>query len=282
MDDEVGSIGVALAPAGSVRVQRRAARSAARVALPVAGTLAFFAILELVVRSGMVVRQAMPPPTEIAGSLGSVVATGRFWSSLAKTLEGWALGLGLAAVAAIPIGLIVGTNRWLYRSLRFVIDFLRPIPSVALIPLFILVFGINLSLKTYLVAIGAFWPLFFQTTYGVQDVDPIARDTAHAYRLNRVFRFVFVSLPGSTPYIATGLRISASIALLLAVGTEMVVGLPGLGRDIFKAQYASDAPRTYALIVASGLLGIVIALGFSRLERWVLRWHPSQREEAVQ
>jgi ABC-type nitrate/sulfonate/bicarbonate transport system permease component len=267
-----------IAVPATARLQERAARSAIRVALPVAGTLALFALLELVVRSGMVVRQAMPPPTEIAHALGSIVVTGRFWSSVGRTLEGWGLGLGLAALTAIPIGLLVGTNRWLYRSLRFAIDFLRPIPSVALIPLFILVFGINLSLKTYLVAIGAFWPLFFQTTYGVQDVDPVARDTAHAYRLNRGFRFVFVSLPGATPYIATGLRISASIALLLAVGTEMVVGLPGLGRDIFKAQYASDADRTYALIVSSGLIGILIALGFSRLERWVLRWHPSQRE----
>jgi ABC-type nitrate/sulfonate/bicarbonate transport system permease component len=249
--------------------------------LPVAGTLAFFAILEIVVRSGLVIRQAMPPPTEMADSLFSIVRTEVFWSSVGRTLEGWALGLGLATVTAIPIGLIVGTNKWLYRSLRFVVDFVRPIPSVALIPLFILVFGINLSLKTYLVAIGAFWPLFFQTVYGVQDVDPVARDTAHAYRLNRVFRFFFVSLPGSTPYIATGLRISASIALLLAVGTEMVVGLPGLGRDVFRAQYAGDAPRTYALIAASGLLGIVIALGFSRLERRALRWHPSQRKEAA-
>lgn len=261
------------------RLPRLAARSLTRVLLPVAGTLAFFAILELVVRSGLVIRQAMPPPTSMADSLFSIVRTERFWASVARTLEGWALGLGLATVTAIPIGLVVGTNRWLYRSLRFVVDFVRPIPSVALIPLFILVFGINLSLKTYLVAIGAFWPLFFQTVYGVQDVDPVARDTAAAYRLNRLFRFVFVSLPGSTPYIATGLRISASIALLLAVGTEMVVGLPGLGRDVFKAQYAGDAPRTYALIVASGLLGIAIALGFNRLERRALRWHPSQRKE---
>lgn len=257
----------------------RLARASSRLLLPIAGTLAFFAIIELVVRAGWVIEQALPPPTQMAGALYDVGQTGTFWSSVARTLEGWAFGLGLAIVVAIPAGLIVGTNRWLYRSLRFVIDFLRPIPSVALIPLFILIFGINLQLKAYLVALGAFWPLFFQTTYGVQDVDPIARDTAHAYRLNRVFRFVFVSLPGATPYIATGLRISASIALLLAVGTEMVVGLPGLGRDIFKAQYAGDAPRTYALIVASGLLGIMIALAFTRLERRTLRWHPSQRRE---
>jgi ABC-type nitrate/sulfonate/bicarbonate transport system permease component len=177
------------------------------------------------------------------------------------------------------VGIVVGTSRWLYRSVRFVIDFIRPIPSIALLPLFILVFGIGLRLEMYIVALGAFWPLFFQTMYGVQDVDPVARDTAHAYRLNRFMRFVFISLPGATPYIATGLRIAASIALLLAVGTEMVVGLPGLGHDIYQAQYAANTPKAYALIAASGLLGVLMAIGFNRLERRTLRWHPSQRRD---
>ena len=186
----------------------------------------------------------MPRPTSMAAALFDEVRTGHFWNSILHTLQGWGLGLAIAIVAAIPLGIIVGTSPWLYRSLRFVIDFLRPIPSVALLPLFILLFGLNLDLEAYIVALGAFWPLFFQTIYGVQDVDPVARDTAEAYRLNGLFRFFFVSLPGATPYIATGLRISASIALLLAVGTEMVVGLPGLGFDIkFAATGRGHTPR---------------------------------------
>jgi ABC-type nitrate/sulfonate/bicarbonate transport system permease component len=255
------------------------ARRAGKAAVPIVGTLAFFALIELAVRTGAVMETALPRPTSIARALYDLVQTQGFWTSVGNTLKGWALGLGLAIAAAIPLGIVVGTNRWLYRSVRFVIDFIRPIPSIALLPLFILVFGIDLSLKMNIVALGAFWPLFFQTVYGVQDVDPVARDTATAYRLNRVMRFVFVSLPGATPYIATGLRISASIALLLAVGTEMVVGLPGLGFDIYRAQYAADTAKTYALIAASGLLGVLIAIGFNRLERRTLRWHPSQRRE---
>jgi ABC-type nitrate/sulfonate/bicarbonate transport system permease component len=258
---------------------RIARRRFTNLALPVAGTLAFLALIELAVRRGWVLETALPRPTAIAGELAQVVQERRFWSSTGQTLKGWALGLGLAVAAAIPIGIAVGTNRWLYRSVRFLVDFVRPIPSIALLPLFILIFGIDLSLKVYIVALASFWPLFFQTVYGAQDVDPVARDTAHAYGLNRFMRFVFVSLPGATPYIATGLRISASIALLLAVGTEMVVGLPGLGFDIYRAQYAGDTTRTYALIAASGGLGMLMAIGFSQLERRTLRWHPSQRRE---
>lgn len=282
-----GGADAALAPAApEARSERRRAATARGVAgrlgtaaVPVVGTLAFLALIELAVRTGAVMETALPRPTSIGRALYEIVQTQSFWLSVGNTLKGWALGLGLAVAAAIPIGIVVGTNRWLYRSVRFVIDFVRPIPSIALLPLFILVFGIDLSLKTYIVALGAFWPLLFQTVYGVQDVDPVARDTATAYRLNRFMRFAFISLPGATPYIATGLRISASIALLLAVGTEMVVGLPGLGFDIYRAQYAADTPKTYALIASAGLLGVVIAIGFNRLERRTLRWHPSQRRE---
>jgi ABC-type nitrate/sulfonate/bicarbonate transport system permease component len=249
------------------------------MALPVLGTVAFFALIELAVVTGVVAESSLPRPTSIAKALFELVQTGGFWGAVGNTMKGWALGLGLAIAAAVPIGIAVGSSQWLYRSVRFVVDFIRPIPSIALLPLFILVFGIDLQLKVYIIALGAFWPLFFQTMYGVQDVDPVARDTATAYRLGRFMRFFFLSLPGATPYIATGLRISASIALLLGVGTEMVVGLSGIGQDIFKAQYAGQPARAYALIASSGLLGVAIAIGFNRLERRTLRWHPSQRRE---
>ena len=249
------------------------------MALPVLGTVGFFALIELAVVTGVVMETSLPRPTAIASALVELVQTRQFWTSVGNTMKGWALGLGLAIVAAVPIGIAVGSSDRLYRSVRFVVDFIRPIPSIALLPLFILLFGINLQLKMYIIALGAFWPLFFQTMYGVQDVDPVARDTATAYRLGGFMRFFFVSLPGATPYIATGLRISASIALLLGVGTEMVVGLSGIGSDIFRAQYAGEPARAYALIAASGLLGVAIAIGFNRLERRTLRWHPSQRRD---
>jgi ABC-type nitrate/sulfonate/bicarbonate transport system permease component len=249
--------------------------------LPLVATVAVFGLLELVVRSGLVLRTAFPAPTEVVETLYHLVQQGSYWLAVWNTFKGWALGLGLAVAAGVPIGILVGTNPWFFRSARFLIDFLRPIPSIALLPLFILLFGFTLTLKVYMAALGAFWPLFFQTMYGVQDVDPVARDTAHAYRLNRPMRFVFVDLPGATPYIATGLRISASIALVVCVAAELLVGVAGLGASIFKAQYGGRVTEMYAFIVTSGVIGLTIAIGFNRLERWTLRWHPSQRRERV-
>ena len=246
---------------------------------PVLGTIAIFVLAESMVRLELMFTGFLPAPTEIVRALFFEVQTAVYWQAILDTLEGWALGLGLAVVLAVPIGIIVGLNGWLQRASRFVVDFIRPIPSIAILPVLMLVSGIDPQLKVYMAAIAAFSPMFFQTVYGVQDVDPVALDTARAYRLNRFMRFIFVSLPGATPYIATGLRLAASIALLLVIGTEMVVGLPGLGYNVIRSQYALQLPRMYALVVSSGLLGILIAWCFTRLERVTLKWHASQRRE---
>jgi ABC-type nitrate/sulfonate/bicarbonate transport system permease component len=270
----------AQAPAGGAAVAKPVARlsmKASRWLLPTVATLVVFGLLELVVRAGVLPRTSFPTPTEVVRTLGTQVQQGPYWTAVWETLEGWGLGLGLGILAAIPAGLLIGTNAWLYRSARFVIDFVRPIPSIALLPLFILLFGLTLTLKVYLAALGAFFPLLFQTIYGAQDVDPVARDTARAYGLGRMRRFVFIELPGATPYIATGLRISASVALVVSVAAEVLVGVPGLGASVYKAQYAGHLDVMYALIATSGVLGLIITFGFNRIERVTLKWHPSQR-----
>jgi len=286
MKETVGGRPVlATASAGEVSVSAippDGARTASRSRVwtwPVFGTIAIFVLAEAMVRLELMFTGFLPAPTEIVRALFLEVQTAVYWQAVLETLQGWALGLGLAVVLAVPIGIVVGLNGWLQRASRFVVDFIRPIPSIAILPVLMLVSGIDPQLKVYMAAIAAFSPMFFQTVYGVQDVDPVAQDTARAYRLNRFMRFVFVSLPGATPYIATGLRLAASISLLLVIGTEMVVGLPGLGYNVIRSQYAMQLPRMYALVVSSGLLGILIAWCFTRLERVTLKWHPSQRRE---
>ncbi len=260
---------------------RAARRMRMRRRLPqILTTIAVIIIADLVVASGVLVRSAFVTIPQLVDGLYQQIQTATYWNAVGLTLEGWILGLGLAVGVAIPLGIAIGTMPFIYRSLRFVIDFLRPIPSIALIPLFILIFGITLKFKIYLVAIGAFWPMLFQTMYGVQDVDPVARDTARAYGLNPLMRFIFVLVPGATPYIATGLRLSATYALLTAVATELLVGVPGIGAEIFRAQQSNNIKVIWALIVTSGLIGLLISAVFTRLERKTLMWHPSQRESS--
>jgi ABC-type nitrate/sulfonate/bicarbonate transport system permease component len=246
-------------------------------ALPWVGVLGALLVFEVAPRAGLLASNHFPPTSKILATLGSQVGEASFWTASLNTLEGWALGLGFAAAAAIPLGLLIGSIRLLYRAVRVPIEFLRPVPSVALIPLVILIYGAGLESKVFLAAFASFWQLILQTMYGVQDVDPVATDTARSFGFSRFRQLVYVTLPSAVPYIATGLRISSAVALILAVTAELVIGSEGLGREINVARAGGNVELMYALIIMAGLLGWVLNLGFVWIERRVLHWHPSQR-----
>ena len=241
------------------------------------GVVSLLAVLELMTRIELLASRHFPPPSETLRTLAGELDGASLWSDVGSTLEGWAVGLALAVAVAVPLGVAVGSSALLYRSLRFPIEFLRPVPSVALIPLVVLVYGTGLESKVFLVFFAALWPLLVQTIYGMQDTDPVARDTARAFRVGRARRLVAVTLPGAAPYIATGLRISSSIALVLAVTAELVIGIDGLGQSIHLAGQSGAVERMYALIVVTGIAGWAVNSVFARAERRVLHWHPAAR-----
>jgi len=249
-------------------------------ALPWLGLLAFVAVFELLTRGEVISPRYFPPPTDMFAALWGELDTTVFWKAVGATLQGWALGLGIAMVIAIPAGIVIGSSRLLYRSLRGVIEFLRPIPSVALIPLAILIYGSGLESKVFLAAFASTWPLLMQTLYGVQDVDPVATDTARSFGFGRASRLLRVTLPSAVPYIATGVRISAAVSLILCVTAELIIGAAGLGREINLARQGGAVDIMYALILVTGLLGVAMNTVFMRVEKRVLHWHPSQRAVA--
>lgn len=247
-------------------------------ALPWVSVFAVLTLLELLARAELIPSRYFPPMTEILATLAGQFGSSGFWIAVANTMLGWALGLGIAAPLAIALGILIGSNPLLYRALRAIIEFLRPIPSVALIPLAVLVYGSGLESKVFLAAFACFWPVLVQALYGVQDVDPVATDTARSFGFSRAQRLLRVTLPSAVPYIATGLRISSAVALILAVTAELVIGSPGIGREIEVARQGGAVDLMYALIVTTGLLGWGLNSVFARVERSVLHWHPSQRE----
>lgn len=245
------------------------------------GIAAVLVVLELCSRTGVLPRESFPPVSEIYRALIGLLADPGLWIEVGRTMRGWAVGLLLAAVLAVPTGMLLGASRPAFQMSRMVIEFLRPVPSVALIPLAVLVFGVGQDMKVFLVAFACFWPILFQSIYGVQDVDPVARDTARSYGLPPLARFARITLPSAAPYIATGLRISSAIALILALTAELVVGAPGIGRAIAVSQVSGAITQMYALILATGLLGWLLNTLFLSVERRLLRWHPSHREVAL-
>ena len=248
-----------------------------RLLPPFATTLGVLAFVELLSRTNVLPRDSFPPVTEVFRTLAEQAQTELFWQSVRDTLHGWAVGLGVAGAIAVPVGVVIGLNWYAYRALRGIVEFMRPIPSVALIPLAVLVYGTGMDSKVFLAVYASTWPLLIQTLYGVRDVDPVAADTARMFGLGRLARFARVTLPSALPYIATGLRISSTTALVLAVTAELVIGSPGLGAEIARAEAGGAVTLMYALIVAAGLLGWMLNILFTSLERRVLHWHVSQR-----
>jgi ABC-type nitrate/sulfonate/bicarbonate transport system permease component len=245
--------------------------------LPWASVVGVLVLFDVLPRIGVLPRDHFPPMSEMLTTLFEQLGEVRFWEGVSNTVQGWALGLGIAAGLAIPIGIVIGSSRLLYRAMRGVIEFLRPIPSVALIPLAILIYGTGLESKVFLAAFASFWQLLVATLYGVQDVDPVATDTARSFGFSRAQRLFRVTLPSAVPYIATGLRIASAVSLILCVTAELVIGSPGLGRSINLARSGGNEELMYALILTTGVLGVLLNAIFVRVERRVLHWHPSQR-----
>jgi ABC-type nitrate/sulfonate/bicarbonate transport system permease component len=261
-------------PVGALRMWRGSIGS---VLIPVASVAAALALWELVSRTNTIAQRDLPAMSTSFRALWTMLQTGAFWSAFLHTLRGWALGLGVATVLAVPLGIALGSSPFAARAFRVPIEFLRPIPSAVLIPLLFLTLGTNLQSEVFLAAFGAFWPLLVQTMYGVRDVDPLALDTARSFRLGRFERLYRITLPSSVPYIATGLRISSTVALILAFTAELFMGVPGLGQKVNVAQAYGLTDQLYALAIAVGFLGLAIHVVASGLERRILRWHPSQR-----
>lgn len=245
------------------------------------GFAGFLALLEFVPLAGLVPARFLPPLHDLVRAfLGEVIGT-EFWSALAATMRGWALGLAIAVSGGIAFGILIGSSGWLRRFTSSTIEFLRPIPSVALIPLAVLLFGTDIQSKLLLVVYAAFWQVLIQVIYGVRDVDPVARDTASSFRFSRVAHVRYVTWPTALPYVMTGFRLAAAVALVLAITAELVIGNPGLGRQIAVAQSSGAMANMYSYVLITGVIGVLVNLGARFVERRLLSWHPSVRREVA-
>lgn len=240
--------------------------------------LASLLLWELAVRSGALPAGSVPRATTTASALASMVTTTAFWQAVGQTATGWGIGLLICAGVAIPAGLLVGTSRFLTRSTRLLIDFLRTIPAVALIPVLLLTLGSTMTMKVVLVVFGSVWPLLTATVDGVRHVDPVAADTVRTFRLSPLDRALRLVLPTALPFVVTGFRISAVLALMLTTAAEYLGAAPGVGKSLGTAQQAGAVDVMFAWLVVAGLLGTALNLVLLAAERGVLPWAPAQRE----
>ncbi|WP_432393471.1 ABC transporter permease [Pseudarthrobacter sp. L19] len=249
--------------------------------LGLAGILGFLATWELIPRLGLIDTKYLPPASEVVMALVRDLGLTAFWVSVGETMKAWFLGLVLAIVLAVVLGFVIGSSTFLRRATNSTVEFLRPIPSVALIPLAVLLFGVKLESSLMLITYAAFWQVLIQVLYGVADVDMVANNTAKTYGLGPLARIRYVVFPTALPYLMTGVRLAATVALVLAITAELVIGSPGLGREIALAQSGGAISGMYALVLATGLIGVVINALMRLIEKKTLSWHSSVRSEVI-
>ncbi|WP_323740994.1 ABC transporter permease [Microbacterium abyssi] len=264
-----------------VRRLRRRTSSGAGAWLGAVGVVAFLGLWETVSRLGLVDTRFVPPASEVLVRFGQYVVDRAFWRDVGSTVLSWSLGLLIAVVAATVIGFLIGSSRFLERLTHSTIEFLRPVPSVALIPLAVLLFGTKIQAGLLLIVYAAFWQVLIQVIYGAKDVDPVADATARSYGLSRFQRIRHVTWPTALPYLMTGVRLAAAVALILAITAELIIGTPGLGKQIAETREGGAITSMYALILATGLIGVAINLVARFVERRVLAWHTSVRMDVA-
>jgi NitT/TauT family transport system permease protein len=247
------------------------AASALRVVL---GILAFFLILEFITSLGLVPAIYLPRASTVALRMVELAVSLSFLKHVLATLGAWAVGLAIATAISIAVGVLIGTSELAYKMISPVIEFMRPIPSVALIPLAILLWGQGFPMKVILVAYATTWPILFNTVYGVHDVDPIAVQTARCFGLKRRAIHWRITLPSAAPLIFTGIRISASIGLIVVIASELLASADsGIGSYIlFVSLHGGHMDSVLAGAALAGILGVLINSVFGMVDRRVFAW----------
>ncbi|SHE78972.1 ABC transporter permease [Streptoalloteichus hindustanus] len=238
------------------------------------GLVGFLAVGEVVGRSGIAPPGYLPPSSVVLTRLVELLADRAFVLDLIATVLAWAIALGIAVAVAVPAGLLLGTVPALRHGAKAVVEFLRPIPSVALIPLAIMVFGIGPDTKISLAVYAAVWPILFNTIYAMDEVDPKLVDTARSFGLGRWPVLARVSLPSAAPFVATGIRLSAAVALIVVVSVEFLAGASGgLGRFILESGSGSGRmDLVFAGTVVAGLVGYLVNAGLEWAQRRLFAW----------
>lgn len=213
-----------------------------------------------------------PSPARTLSVLWSQWISGQLWTPVSSTVLRMFYGWFVASLLGVVLGALIASSATAKRLLAPSLEFIRPMPASAIIPIAILAFGLSNSMSTAVIAFGSIWPVLLAALQGFSTVEPRLYEMADAMRMSAWDRFRKVSLPSAMPDILAGARVGLSVALILAVVTEMQASLPGLGQSILMAQRSFRTPELYAGVIMLGVIGFAASLLLQWAERRILRW----------
>lgn len=249
-------------------------RTRTEISLGLVGVLGSAALFELVTRSGVLDVTGLPVPTKVLRGVGSLLEDSTFWSAMGFTLAEWMLGLAVAAVVGIVLGGLMGAFTNVFMAFEWPVEAFRVLPSVAVGPIFVAVLGQGMLPLSLTVALSCVWPILLNTLYGVRGVDATAVMTAQTFGVRNLGVFWLIKLPSALPFAFTGVRVAASIGLLVAVSAELLIGSgSGIGGYILQnTANASDLDLVYAATLVAGVLGVLVNLVMARIDSLLFGW----------
>ncbi|MFT4084809.1 MAG: ABC transporter permease [Nocardioides sp.] len=218
-----------------------------------------------------------PPLSDVLNTFRHVWLFQRVPTDVVPSLLAIGIALLVSILLGVGLGVVLGLSPALGDMMSPVLQFLRYLPAVALVPLAIQLLGIGLSMRVAVIVLGAVWPILLNTIDGVRGIHPgiidVARST-HVSRADWIFRIV---LPAASPQIFTGIRASLSVSVVLMVASELLGASSGIGYFILQSQRQFAIPEMWSGMVLLGILGYLLNVIFGRVEHRVLRWHRLSR-----
>ena len=239
------------------------------------GVLIFVALLllwECGARSSPRLELYLPPASQVIIALVQTLASGQIVNHLLTTLIRFFGGYLIAAMVGVILGTVLGYFRFIHSLLDMVIELLRPMPSVAIIPVAILALGIGDTMIVAVTVYATLWPILVNTIDGVRHIDRTLIDTGRTFGLRRGRILRRIVLPAALPYVVTGLRVGLAIALILVTTAEMVAGSKGLGFFILDEERSMNSSNMYAGIILVAILGYALNRLFLFLESKAMKW----------
>lgn len=220
----------------------------------------------------------VPTPADLARTFVDTWIGERMTTDVLPSIGRLVVGVAGAIVLGVLLGLLVGLNRTARAITEPVFEFFRALPPPVLIPVLMLLVGINDGMKVAVIISGAVWPVLLNTIEGVRAIDPVQNETSRSYGISGFARIRYQVLPSATPTIMAGVRQCLSIGLILMVISEMFASSSGLGFTIVQFQRSFAVPEMWSGIVVLGLIGVIMSFIFQWVERRVLRWYHGLKE----
>lgn len=238
----------------------------------VAVFVALIGIVESGTRTGIITSLTLPRPSDVYKTFIELWQSGLFWQHMLPSLSRLAVGAFFGVIAGIGVGILIGLFSLARAGLVPLVAAIFPIPKIALLPLFVIWFGIDEMSKYALIAFGTFTPTVVATYGAVDNVDRTLIRMGQSFNLTWFSIVRKIVIPGAMPGILSGLRVSLAIAIILLVAAEMLGAEYGIGAYILEAGSLYDLERLFVGVVILSILGVVVSWLIGMIERRLLRW----------